>query len=354
MSQVLIVPEGRIEELASELVPGIDPFTGKPVFHPQDFGAGLAVHDGHEILTLKRSAFERAQRECFRGYYVLASRILSLRKDAVLRDKTIVSNLMMEGYECFQPLRGRSVIEDASPHGMELLLLGKSRATFDAYVALILAASYSYVQCIRHLGGNYMGVEDAKNYFVHPDSNREKTSGVSPFRLPAPQNCRLFDQEAVRRMLMRGASTQEAENAVKCNSPMAIYWNSYSIAKRTAIYGDRNYARNLVAETLVDLLHEGKKRTTWGERFAAAVSCSWYWDGEHMDTKMPCSVIGKARNGMIEIICHPLHPTDAGGTHQDAVGYCAPPHLILVCPQKGADVAFLRSEGFSLADRKSL
>lgn len=346
MEMVYIEPDGGYRGLNIELA---GDSTEKTALDLLDYGAHMKKLGDRFIPAMTWEAFERAQRDCFRAYYIRACLALGSFQNVVTRDKTIVANLMRLGFDCLHPVTGSKMIEDASPQGMELFLDGTPSEVND-YTFLVRDSAKEYLHRTQEktLELNLPVSSDEVNaYHVTPFSNMVSSRpGFSLFRLPTPSECRAFDKMAVKRLLDRGATINQARECVSMFSPMAIYWNSYVIIQRKAKHGDKHYACGLVAEVLAEGRYTDRMQTAWGKAVSEMVEKTMLWDGMNESTAVPCFILGKTADGMIEVAVD--NQDDRAATENvDGLIHRAPPELVLVWPKEGASVSQLEDLGLT-------
>lgn len=280
MELVYIEPVGLWRGLSSELT--AIPNTGNErLLDPCAYG-GIpkdSVTGTYYVMT--EEAYQKAQRDCFKFFYRSTSMLLPPSENDIMKDRTVVCNLLSMKFDMGLPETGSMVLRDASPYVARLACdAGEERLA--EYESGILAYGKRFVAQIEKIrcNGNLFMFE------TEEEEIRDILWGKVPFALPGLPSIRSYDKYLAVQFFLKGKDYEEICGIIQEYSLLPAWLPSCK--------GFVGYARNIVAEVIFDCQYPIRIESLWARKVNRLIQGTWLENPLRNDNvRVPCRIVGR-------------------------------------------------------------
>ncbi len=287
MELVYIKPSGVWKGLSSELT--YDSKLSKKILEPYSYGGVRKESIQGPYYEMSEKAYMKAQRDCFKYFYRITCKNLSLGKNDIIKDRTVICNLMIMKFDMKSPETGSLVLRDASPY-MAQLMYTDGNIPPEEYEKDIMEYAWNFfkhITMLRNTGDTRMMDTDdraIKNIIL----------GICPFALPSLDSLRKYDKYAVTQLHKQGLDYDTICKEVSEHSLLPICLGSYT--------GFQEYVKKIVAETVFEYEYPKHIESSWAKSVNEYVKAAWLTDPEIENVApVPCRIVDK-KNEKIRVL----------------------------------------------------
>ena len=279
MELIYIKRSGVWKGLSTDLT--YDSKLGKKLLEPHSYGGVKKFSTQDHYYEMSEDAYIKAQRDCFKFFYRITSKNLSLGKNDIIKDRTIACNLMIMKYDLKSPETGSLVLRDASPY-MAKLMYSEGNILPDQYEKDIFEYArkfFRHVTMMRNSGNTLMMDTDDRTI-------KNIILGICPFALPSMNSLRRYDKYAVKQLHKAGMEYDDICEEVASHSLMPVCLGSYT--------GFNEYVEKIVAETIFEYEYPKRIESSWAKEVNRYIKATWMTDPELKDgVPIPCRIVGR-------------------------------------------------------------
>ena len=283
MELVYIEPVGLWKGLSSELttIPNIE---NKRLLDPCAYG-GIPKDSSHGVYyVMQEESYQKAQRDCFKFFYRNMNMMLPPSKDALIKDRTVVCNLLSMKFDMSLPETGSMVLRDASPYMVRLSYEEGSgiSPSPDDYEKDVLSYGRNFIAQVEKLrcNGNlfFFQTEDEKIQDI--------LLGKIPFILPDLKSLRKYDKHIAIQFFLKGKGYEEICDKVREYSLLPVCRSSYT--------GFDEYVKNIVAEVIFECQYPVRIESLWARKVNSLIHGAWLTDPHRNGSpRIPCRIVGR-------------------------------------------------------------
>lgn len=339
MELIYIEPLGVWKGLSMKLT--LDPDLGKIMLDPHTYGGKkkyLPDMPGVSYYVMQEDKFKKAQRDCFKFFYRNSSRKLSINNE-IIRDRTIVCNLMSMKYDMTIPETGSMVLRDASPYMAKLMYDDTLKIDPDEYQESVIEYARNFNKQINKLR-NYGSL------FILDSQVESITSilmEVYPFSLPKLDAIRRFDKYISTKLIMRDWQYEEICDKVREYSLLPA-----CLASDT---GFNEYVQKIVAEAIFEYKYPTRIESGWARDVNKYIRGAWLTN-PHLKgaVPIPCRIVDSSvdrlGNNKIKVLASDADAELELPYNRDDI-YVVDPSWLVILTKNTEDMNHLIEAGFS-------